>query len=65
MHGQNKCKRFEEHHTTDSLRLVAAISTVIVIVTFPLGTNAAAVHAGELARLAAGPVISYTVLVFR
>lgn len=49
--------------STHSLELIAAVSTVVVIVAFPLGTDAAAVHTGELARLAASPVVPYAVFV--
>lgn len=58
---QPPCK--SEHPTTDSLQLVAAVSAVVVVVTFPLGTNTAAIHAGKLARLAPSPVVRDTVLV--
>lgn len=52
-----------EHHTTDSLQFVASVPTVVVIVTLPLSTDTASIHTGELACLAAGPVVRDTVLV--
>jgi len=51
--------------TANSLQLITAISAVIVIVTFPLGSNTAAIQTGELAWLAASPIIRDTVLVVR
>lgn len=49
--------------TANSLHLVAAVATVVVVVAFPLGADTAAVHAGELARLASGPVIRDAVFI--
>jgi hypothetical protein len=49
--------------TTDSLQLVAAVAAVVVVVTLPLGADAAAVHTGELTGQAVRPVVRDTVLV--
>lgn len=53
----------QQRRTTNSLQLIAAISAVVLIVTFPLGTNAVAIHAGKLAWLASGPIIRDTVFI--
>lgn len=50
--------------TTNSLQLVAPVAAIIVVVTLPLGSDAAAIHASELVCLAAGPVVLDTVFVF-
>lgn len=60
---RNAEEEIQQHSTTNSFQLIAAISTVVVIVTFPLGTNAAAIHAGKLAWLASGPIIRDTMFI--
>jgi len=64
VHRENTRRVTEETSdpTTDSLQLITAVSTVVVGVARPLGADAAAVHAGELASLAPGPVVRDTVL---
>lgn len=58
--SRRNSEEIQQHSTTNSFQLIAAISTVVVVVTFPLGTNAAAVHTGKLACLASGPIIRDT-----
>lgn len=60
---RNAEKEIQHHSTANSFQLIAAVSTVVVVVAFPLGTNAAAIHAGKLAWLASGPIIRDTVFI--
>lgn len=55
--------KVQGHPTTDSLQLVTAVATVVVIITFPLGTDTATVHTGKLACLAPRSIVGDAVLV--
>lgn len=51
------------HLTADPLEFITAVPAVVVVVAFPLGADAAAIHASKLARLTACPVVRDAVFV--
>lgn len=53
----------EAQLTTDPLQFITAITAVVIIIAFPLRTNAAAVHASELTRLTACAIVRNTVFI--